>query len=132
MRDRFLSHPRADERRAMVLAERARQMRRLPTGSEARLFEALRSGKLGVRFRRQVPVCGRFIVDLLAPALRLVVEVDGGYHEQRRPADERRDRVLARAGYRVLRVDAELVLRDLPAVVALVLRAIEELRLRAR
>ncbi len=37
-----------------------------PISSEARLFEALRGRRLGVAFRRQVPLLGRFIVDLLA------------------------------------------------------------------
>ncbi len=54
-------------------------------------------------------VIARFVVDFLAPATRLAVEVDGGYHSQRVAADERRDRVLQRLGYRVLRLDAELV-----------------------
>jgi very-short-patch-repair endonuclease len=73
-------------------------MRHEPTPSEARLFEAVRGGKLCVSFRRQVPVLGRSIVDLLVPELRLVVEVDGPYHEGRRDADMQRDRALARAG----------------------------------
>jgi very-short-patch-repair endonuclease len=60
----------------------------------------------------------RFIVDFLAPAARLVVEVDGGYHCERRAADARRDEKLRRAGYRVLRVEAELVRNDLPAAIA--------------
>jgi len=102
--------------RSQLLEQRATHMRRAPTTSEARLFAALRGGQLGVAFRRQVPLLGRFIVDLLAPQLRLVVEVDGGYHEQR--ADARRDRALARAGYTVLRLEAELVMSDLPAAVA--------------
>jgi very-short-patch-repair endonuclease len=100
-------------------------MRREPTASEARLFEAVRGGRLGVAFRRQVAVLGRYIVDLLVPELKLVVEVDGGYHAQRERADERRDRALAAAGYRVVRVSAELVMRDLPAAVAVVAAAIE-------
>ena len=49
-----------------LLVERAAQMRAAPTSSEARLFEALRGRRLGVAFRRQVPLLGRFIVDLLA------------------------------------------------------------------
>jgi very-short-patch-repair endonuclease len=49
---------------------------------------------------------------------RLVVEVDGDYHARRQQADARRDRALARAGYRVLRLEAELVMHDLPAAVA--------------
>jgi very-short-patch-repair endonuclease len=46
-----------------------------------------------------------------APAVRLVIEVDGEYHSRRGTADARRDRVLRRLGYQVLRLEAELVLR---------------------
>jgi len=98
--------------------------RAAPTQSEARLWEALRGNQLGVQFRRQVPLCGRYIVDFVAPAARLVVEVDGGYHALRRRADERRDRELARAGYRVIRVPAGLVIKNVAAVVAWVRAAL--------
>ena len=128
MRARGLSQSRSGARASRVLVERAAQMRHAPTASEARLFEALRGGRLGIGFRRQVPVLGRFIVDLLAAEVRLVVEVDGGYHAQRACADARRDRALGRAGYRVLRVEAELVMRDLEAAVARVAGEIERLR----
>ena len=92
-------------------------MRHAPTDTEAALWRALRSSQLGVAFRRQVPVLS-FIVDFLAPSARLVVEVDGGYHAGRLRADARREQKLRRAGYRVLRLDAELVRRDLHAAVA--------------
>jgi very-short-patch-repair endonuclease len=95
-------------------------MRHAPTSSEALFFEALRGAQLGVAFRRQVPLLGRFIVDLLAPQVRLVVEIDGGYHAMRRRADARRDRALADAGYRVLRLPVQMVMRDRDAAVALV------------
>ena len=114
--------------KAVTLDRRARQMRAAPTSAEARLFDALRGGRLGVAFRRQVPVLARFIVDLLAPELRLVVEIDGPYHEQRREADARRDRALARAGYLVVRVDNDLVMRHLDAAVDVVRTAIAGLR----
>ena len=108
-----------------TLALHAHTMRQAPTESEARLWGALRSSQLGVAFRRQVPLLG-FIADFYAPSARLVVEVDGGYHERRASADERRDRKLKRAGYRVVRVPAELVLGDLPAAVLTVRRALDE------
>jgi very-short-patch-repair endonuclease len=87
-------------------------MRSTPTSSEARLWEALRGGRLGIGFRRQAVIQG-FIVDFVAPSRRLVVEVDGGYHAQRARADLRRDRALARAGYRVVRVPAAMVMSNL-------------------
>jgi very-short-patch-repair endonuclease len=64
-----------------------------------------------------------FIVDFFAPAIRLVVEVDGGYHARRERADAGRDRKLARSCYRVVRVQAEVVMRDLPAAVDTVMKA---------
>jgi very-short-patch-repair endonuclease len=79
---------------------------------------------LGVQFRRQVPLAARYIADFCAPAVRLVVEVDGGCHEQRRRADARRDAVLRALGFRVVRVEAELVMRDLAATVAVVRAAL--------
>ena len=60
-----------DGRRALRAG--ATGMRAQPTTSEAVLWEALRGSRLGVGFRRQVPI-GRFIADFCAPAARLVVE----------------------------------------------------------
>lgn len=104
-------------RRQVELGQYAWHNRRAPTESEARLLEALRGGKLGVQFRRQVPLGGRYIVDFVAPAARLVVEVDGCYHAGRRHADRQRDRRLGHLGYRVLRLPAALVMSQ--AAVAL-------------
>ena len=75
-RDRHSLH------RTELLAARARGMRAAPTASEQRLFEALRGRRLGVQFRRQVPLLGKYVVDFLAPEVKVVVEVDGGYLQQ--------------------------------------------------
>jgi very-short-patch-repair endonuclease len=99
--------------RSQLLAARAHALRSALTPSEERLWQAIRSRQLGVSFKRQV-VLGSVIVDFCAPAARLVVEVDGGYHARRGGADRRWDRTLTRAGYRVVRLPAELVLRELP------------------
>jgi very-short-patch-repair endonuclease len=110
---------------AAIIASRASAMRSAPTTSERLLWEALRGKQLGVAFRRQL-VVGPFIVDLVAPSCRLIVEVDGGYHARRVHQDARRDAKLARAGYRVLHVPAELVLRELPRVLGIISEALEE------
>ncbi len=109
--------------RRSVLAGRAAGMRAAPTATEALLWRRLSGSQLGVGFRRQL-VIGDFIADFAAPAARLVVEVDGGYHAGRARADARRDRVLGRLGWRVLRVPGELVARDLDAAVALIVAAV--------
>ncbi len=79
------------------------------------------------RSARQVTLLGRYIVDLLVPELRLVIEVDGLYHERRRAADARRDRALERAGYQVLRIEADVVMGDLDAAVRLIRGEIDRL-----
>jgi very-short-patch-repair endonuclease len=99
-------------------------MRHAMTSGEAALWSCLKGKQLGVAFRRQVPLAGRFIADFLAPSVRLVVEVDGGWHHARAVADTRRDRLLARLGHRVLRLDDALVLGNLEAAVARVREAL--------
>jgi very-short-patch-repair endonuclease len=52
------------------------------------------------------------------------VEVDGGWHAGRERADGRRDRALERAGWRVVRVEAALVMAELHAAVERVREAL--------
>lgn len=110
------------------LAGHAARMRVEATPSEAQLWSRLKGSQLGVAFRRQAMLGeadGKlFVVDFLAPKARLVVEVDGGAHTRLAKRDERRDRVLTRLGYRVLRLPAELVERRLEEAVARVREAL--------
>ena len=108
-----------------LIALHAAQMRSHLPASEARLWEALRCRRLeGVLFKRQVVVGGKFVADFLAPAAKLIVEVDGGYHQRQQAADARRDAKLARWGYRVLRLPEALVMQQLPIAVARVRAAL--------
>ncbi len=116
---------RVSAHRRAELAAFALRMRHAPTASEAALWRALSGRRVcGVQFRRQYVVGARWIADFAAPSAQLIVEVDGSAHRGRKRHDARRDRALAALGYRVLRLNAELVLRDLPAAVALVQAAL--------
>jgi very-short-patch-repair endonuclease len=110
--------------RTQQLSERAAQMRSQPNPAEAALWGVLNRRQLGVTFRRQIVVVGGYIADFLAPSVKVIVEVDGGYHVRRAAADVRRDEKLARAGYRVVRVPSELALRAPAEAAALVQRAL--------
>ena len=82
---------------------------------------------LGVAARRRVSSAGRHRAlhrGLRGAAVRLVVEVDGGYHAGRVRADARRDRELQRLGWRVVRVAAGVVERDIEAAVGRVVEAV--------
>ena len=109
-------HPTLSRHQRNTLEAHAARMRSAPTSTEQLLWRRINRMQLGVEFRRQVCL-GRFIVDFLAPAHRLIVEGDGSYHAGRRRADERRDGALRRMGYRVLRLEAALVLGDIAQAV---------------
>ena len=101
-----------------IKLQRARELRSQMTEEERILWQSLRANRLrGLHFRRQQIIDG-FIADFYCHAAGLVVEVDGGVHEAQVELDAERDRVIAARGLRVLRVRAEDVRRDLPAVLA--------------
>jgi very-short-patch-repair endonuclease len=75
-----------------------------------------------------VVIGDRYIADFVAPAVRLIIEIDGGYHERRRAADARRDRDLRRLGYTVLHLTAEVVERQLEGAVEMVRGTVESQR----
>lgn len=125
MRNHRVQH---SSHRQSVLAERAGEMRSALTSSEQVLWQAIRGRPLDVQFRRQV-VLGRYIADFFAGEVKLVVEVDGGYHGRlRKRSDERRDRWLQRQGCTVLRLSDALVLNDIGVAVALIAEQVAALR----
>jgi very-short-patch-repair endonuclease len=102
----------------------ARYLRQHEVLSERILWEALRNRQLdGVRFKRQQPI-DRFVVDFIAPAGRLVVEVDGSVHDDREDLDQIRQAILERRGLRFVRVRSEEVERDLPRALERIRRAL--------
>ncbi len=81
----------------------ARDMRNNPTDAESVLWRHIRMGQIdGHRFLRQRTI-DNMIVDFLCRGRKLVIELDGGQHDQRRIADHIRTKRLNRLGYRVLR-----------------------------
>jgi very-short-patch-repair endonuclease len=79
----------------------------------------------GYRFRRQVPL-GRYTVDFVCMAARLVVEVDGGQHAEQLVEDQARTEYLARGGFRVLRFWNDDVLMRTDAVQEQILEALTQ------
>ncbi len=82
---------------------RARRMRKTFTDAEMRLWQLLRGRNLkDFKFRRQHPL-GPYIADFICLEQRLVIEVDGGQHQEQAAYDGKRTKDLEAAGYRVLR-----------------------------
>ena len=96
----------------------ARRLRKRPTGSEARLWQALRNRQLdGLKFLRQHPI-GVSIVDFYCHEKRLVVEVDGGMHKALdvHERDRMRQELIEQHGLQVLRCSDADVEQNLKAV----------------
>ena len=100
-----------------MASDKAKVLRRNPTEAEKRLWWRIRQKQVqGCRFRRQAPI-GKYIVDFVCYAPRLVIEVDGGQHDTERYRDEARARWLEREGFRVLRFWNNEVLENTDGVV---------------
>jgi very-short-patch-repair endonuclease len=97
----------------------ARKLRRYMSLPEVLLWQRLRGNQLGVKFRRQHPI-GSYVADFYCSSQRLVIEVDGDAHNMGdRPArDVSRDAFLNENGYKVLRVAASDILKDIDPVMA--------------
>jgi very-short-patch-repair endonuclease len=100
------------------MVEAARHLRRHGTCSERILWEALRDRRLdGVRWKRQQPI-GRFVVDFIAPAARLVVEIDGPVHDDRADLDGVRQALLEKEGLHFVRLRSVEIERNLSCALA--------------
>ena len=106
--------------------ERARRLRRNQTDAEARLWSRLRRNALGVSFRRQHPL-DPYIVDFVCLEARLIIEADGGQHnEERAEHDARRTAWLREHGYDVLRFWNNDILSNTDGVIEVILGKLTE------
>ena len=89
------------------VVELAREMRSGMTESESILWEYLRNKRFyGLKFKRQHPI-GRYIADFFCHSLKLVIELDGSIHDNRKEYDKNRDDYLSACGYNILRISNE-------------------------
>ena len=96
----------------------SREQRKFMTDAEALLWNYIRNGSLGVKFRRQHAI-GDYIADFACISEKLVIELDGGYHntEQRKEAGMVRDAWLKKMGYKVLHFTNEELFGNINKVI---------------
>jgi very-short-patch-repair endonuclease len=113
-----------DRRNRPHTVQRAKALRRRITDAEVKLWLRLNNRQLGGhKFRKQVPIAP-CIVDFACLELKLIVEADGGQHDENRAKDEKRTAYLEGRGYRVLRFGNTDVLRNIDGVVEVIARTI--------
>lgn len=91
-----------------LLKEHAWQNRSNPTEAENLLWQYLKADGMGVTFKRQ-HIIGVYIVDFVCLSKKLVIELDGGYHQlpNQKISDAERSEWLESRGFRVLRLTNE-------------------------
>ena len=83
----------------------AKRLRASTTPHERALWCAIKElPTFGTHFRRQAPI-GPYVVDFFCPAAHLIIEIDGGHHNDDDTAERDLERQLwlEREGYRVIR-----------------------------
>ncbi len=112
------------------LKEFAYENRRNPTEAEHILWGYLKGMQQGVRFRRQ-HIIGQFIADLSCPRLKLIIEIDGGYHQlpSQQASDRQRTAWLEAQGYTVMRFTNEEIIADTKRVLNEIQKEIERLKI---
>ncbi len=115
----------------LVALDTARRLRKEQTAAERILWDALRNRRLeGRKFLRQHPILVEFqnketffVADFYCAVEHLVIELDGTIHEAQTDHDRERDSVLAGLGYRVLRINNQVVEEDLKGALLTITQA---------
>ncbi|MDP2540648.1 ATP-dependent DNA helicase RecG [Tenacibaculum discolor] len=100
-----------------LLKELQEQRKKQTTPAERVLWESLKTKQLSYKFRRQ-HIIDEFIVDFVCLEKKLIVEVDGKYHEtpEQEEADNLRTEILTDFGYKVIRFTNEEVIGNIDNV----------------
>ena len=112
----------------VLLKEHQQERKKKTTEAERILWECLKTKKLGFKFRRQ-HIIDTFIVDFICLSKKLIIEVDGKYHNslEQREVDELRTRILTEFGFKVIRFTNEEVIGNIDSVIEKIARHLKSL-----
>ncbi len=106
--------------------DHVRYLRQNSTDAERLLWGSLRAKRLnGYKFRRQ-HLISPYIVDFICCERKLIVEVDGGQHDEKQQYDERRTAFLAEKGYTVIRFWNDAIFQEIDNVLGSILVALKK------
>ena len=109
-----------------TLFKNAGGLRKAKTEAEEKLWQSLRNRNINnCKFRRQHPI-GQFIADFYCHEVKLIVEVDGGYHNaaEQKEYDAARTQAINEFSVRVIRFTNEEILSSLPEVLRKIAKAL--------
>lgn len=110
------------ERNVLYNLQNAKKMRSNMTPAEIKMWQVLRAKRfLNLKFKRQVLI-GNYIVDFLCESQKLIIEIDGGQHNEELNIsnDKARTNYLENNGYRVLRFWNNDVMNNIESVLEVI------------
>jgi leucyl-tRNA synthetase len=115
----------AEKKYWQYLKEFSKENRQNATEAESILWEEVRNSKLGHKIRRQHAI-GIFIGDFVCLDRRLVIEVDGEYHQTKKEFDLARTEFLKEEGFNVIRFTNEQVKTNLQHVLGEIKKTLDQ------
>ena len=104
-----------------TIKQNAKANRSMMSDAERYLWNYIKNEQIGVRFRRQ-HIIGDYIVDFICLKQKLIIEVDGGYHNN--PTQQQKDRIrqnwLESMGYKVLRFNNNDIFHQIESVITII------------
>lgn len=96
----------------------AQYLRDNETPTEKLLWQRIKNNQTGVKFRRQHPI-GNYIADFYCHRARLVLELDGDYHDNtnQKELDNMRDKFMNELGIHILRFVDDDIINDIESVI---------------
>lgn len=109
-----------------ILKGNSKENRKSQTDAEVVLWNELRDSKTGFKIRRQHVIEG-YIADFVCLAKRLVIEVDGGYHNTAEAIeyDKQRTAFLNKAGFEVIRFTNEETINNTQKVITTITQKLQ-------
>lgn len=107
------SYMTADPYLYSLLKQFSKELKKNMTPAESILWSFLKGNGLGKPFRRQ-HIIGEFIADFVCLPRKIIIELDGGYHNlpQQQISDKERTKWLEDKGFTVIRFTNEEVIGD--------------------
>ena len=111
-----------------VMFEIAKDLRKNMTHAEMILWNNLKAGINGLKFRRQHPI-GIYVADFYCHKIKLIIEIDGSIHNkpETKNYDIKREKDLVDWGYKLIRFSNDEVNQALEKVLLTIKIKVEEL-----
>ena len=107
----------------------ARNLRNNATLEERRIWNLIKNKQInGLKFRRQFPI-GNYIVDFVCLKIKLIIEIDGGQHNETKQVeyDKNRTKFFESNGYKVIRFWNSDIYSNIEGVISELKRTIDEI-----